>query len=274
MWLILTFFVLVTSIKGLVNTHRPCFRTNSLQMAFEFPSFETLVGKPPSTGLKNVGITGAGGLIGKRLSAVLTAQGVAVTPIATNYKSGDYSPVDPEIMEGLDVVIHLAGENVASGEGPLGFLGRWSDAKKSKIMESRVEGTVALVAAMKGLKKKPKALISASGVGYYGYSDADTVFNEQSDRGSGFLAEVCDRWEGEATRANAMGIKTAYLRFGVVLSPLGGAVAKLFPLFFLGAGGVLGSGMQPFSFVTLNDAVRAVLFVAEKRGSLNYHYIQ
>ena len=238
-------------------------------MAFEFPSLDSLLNKPaPSAGLKRVGITGAGGLIGKRLTTVLTAQGVTVTPIATNYKSGDYSPVDPASMEGLDVVIHLAGENVASGEGPLGFLGRWSDAKKSKIMESRVEGTAALVAAMAGLKKKPKALVTASGLGYYGYTDPAMVFDETSGRGSGFLADVCERWEAETVRASAMGVKTAVIRFGVVLSPLGGAVAKLFPLFFLGVGGVLGSGQQPFSFVTLNDAVRAVLFVAEKRGAL------
>lgn len=111
------------------------------------------------------------------------------------------------------------------------------------------------------MKKKPKVFVCASGVGYYGYNDQYTKFTEKSRKGDGFLAEVCEAWETEANRASSLGVRTANLRFGVVLSPLGGAISKLFPLFFLGAGGTLGSGEQAFSWVTLNDAVRAVSFV-------------
>lgn len=242
-------------------------------MQFSIPDFSTVfapasAGAKGANGVQSVAISGAGGLVGKRLTAELTKNGVTVTPIATNYRSGDFSPIDLDALEGVDVVIHLAGENVASGEGPLGILGRWSDSKKAKIMESRVEGTAAIVDAMSQLKRKPKAFITASGVGYYGYKDFDQTFTESSARGEGFLADVCERWEAETQRAASLGIKTSSLRFGVILSPLGGAVAKLFPLFFLGGGGVLGSGDQPFSWVTLKDAVRAIQFVAEKKGGL------
>lgn len=222
-------------------------------------------------GLKKVGISGAGGMVGKRLTSELEAQGVSVTRITTNYRQEDYAPVDLGAMEGLDAVIHLAGEGVASGEGPLAFLGRWSDNKKTKIMKSRVEGTAAMVDALAQLKKKPKVFISASGVGFYGYSkpSASTpAFTETAPKGAGFLADVCERWEAETNRASQLGIKTASVRFGVVLSPRGGAVAKLFPLFFSGAGGNLGSGQQAFSWVTLRDAVRAVQFIAEKKGAV------
>ncbi len=213
------------------------------------------------TGVKTVAITGYSGMIGTKLKKELESSGVTVNRIVTNYPKNDYSPIDMSALEGADAIIHLAGENVASGEGPLGFLGQWSDSKKEKILKSRVDGTAAIVDAMKTMKKKPKVFICASGVGYYGYSDQESTFTEKNGKGDGFLAEVCEAWETEANRASSLGVRTANLRFGVVLSPLGGAIAKLFPLFFLGGGGVLGSGEQAFSWVTLKDAARAIDFV-------------
>lgn len=213
------------------------------------------------TDVKTVAITGYSGMIGTKLKKELESSGVEVNRIVTNYPKNDYSPIDLTVLEGADAIIHLAGENVASGEGPFGFLGQWSDSKKEKILKSRVDGTAAIVDAMKTMKKKPKVFICASGVGYYGYNDQESIFTEKNGKGDGFLADVCEAWETEANRASSLGVRTANLRFGVVLSPLGGAVAKLFPLFFLGGGGVLGSGEQAFSWVTLKDAARAINFV-------------
>ena len=146
-------------------------------------------------------------------------------------------------------------------------MGRWTDNKKKKILESRVKGTSALVSAISKLKSKPKTLISASAVGYYGYNDAETIFDDISNikKGQGFLADVCERWETEVYKAKPLGVRTVTARFAVILSKNGGLVQKLFPIFFLGTGGRIGSGTQAFSFVSLNDACRAIEFALENK---------
>lgn len=148
--------------------------------------------KPSSTKrskLSAVAITGASGFLGRALTNSLSQQQIKVVQITTKRPKNDKNVVvwdpstsficDIEKLEGLDAVIHLAGENIASGEGILSFLGLWTPSKKQKILNSRVEGTRLLVDTLSQLKKKPKTLISASGIGYYGYKDFDTVFDEK-----------------------------------------------------------------------------------------------
>lgn len=151
----------------------------------------------------------------------------------------------------------LAGENVGSGDGLLAFTGRWTDRKKHHIMESRRRGTTLLSQALASLKAKPKVLVSASGVGYYG-NGGDTELTERSGKGRGFLAEVADVWEGSTAKAREAGIRTVNLRFGVILAGSDGVLAKLYWPFFFGAGGPVGSGAQWMSWVTIDDAVRAI----------------
>jgi uncharacterized protein (TIGR01777 family) len=231
----------------------------SIELCSSMFNFGAKVSKGPT----RIAVTGASGMVGQKLCTSLEARGNDVLKLSSGYK-GDYSFTDSdmEALASADVVVHLAGENVASGDGfPSALTGAWSDSKKEKIMSSREKGTKSLVDAISGLKNKPKTFISASGVGYYGYNDFSTEFTEATKSpGDGFLAQVVDVWEAEALRAKALGIRTACLRFGVVLGPSGGALAKLSPLFSLGAGGNIGSGEQPFSWVSLDDTVRAIEF--------------
>jgi uncharacterized protein (TIGR01777 family) len=153
-------------------------------------------------------------------------------------------------------VIHLAGENLAGG--------RWTAERKRRILASRTEGTRALVQAIGGMARKPKALVSASGMGYYGDAGEDPL-DESAPAGRGFLAGVCVAWEAEALRAEALGVRTAALRLGLVLGK-GGALAKLAPVFRLGAGAVLGSGRQWWSWIHVEDAAGLFLHALETEG--------
>jgi len=167
--------------------------------------------------------------------------------------------------------VHLAGENIGSGEGPLAALGRWSDRKKHAIVESRRRGTLLLARSLAALKRKPRVLVSASGVGFYGDA-GDAALTEASPKGRGFLADVADVWEASTAPAEEAGVRVARLRFGVVLSRAGGVVEKLYWPFFLGGGGPVGSGRQWVSWVALPDAVRAIQFaIAHEsvRGAVN-----
>ncbi len=138
--------------------------------------------------LKTVAITGASGLIGTALSEVFQSNGIQVIKISTKKSGNGYLQWDPsrgyieniDSLNGVDAVIHLAGENVASGDGPLAFLGTWTEQKKSKILRSRVLGTQLIADTILKLKRKPKVFISASAVGYYGYKDSETIYDEQS----------------------------------------------------------------------------------------------
>jgi uncharacterized protein (TIGR01777 family) len=211
-----------------------------------------------------IAVTGASGLVGSALTKSLAGQGHQVVPLA---RPSAFDPatgfVDRSVLEGAQAVVHLAGEPIGSG--------RWSPAKKQAIASSRREGTRALAEAVASLDSPPGAMVCASAVGIYG-DRGDEVLTEQSSPGSGFLAQVCRDWEAASAPASRAGVRVVHLRFGVVLSPRGGALARQLPLFRLGLGGRLGSGRQYLSWVALDDAVAAAGFVLERpelAGPLN-----
>lgn len=158
------------------------------------------------------------------------------------------------MLEGITAAVHLSGVNL-SGR-------RWRSGFKREILESRVTPTRTLAGLLAGLNAKPEVLVCASAIGFYG-SRKDEILTETSLPGSGFLAEVCQEWE-EATRlATNAGIRVVHLRFGVVLSREGGALAQMLPVFRAGLGGRLGSGGQWVSWISLPDTVRAIEFAVE-----------
>ncbi|OGP86627.1 MAG: TIGR01777 family protein [Deltaproteobacteria bacterium RBG_13_65_10] len=205
-------------------------------------------------------VTGAGGLVGSALVPCLRTHGHGVTRLVRSRRPrGDevrWDPIggtiDPASLEGFDAVIHLAGESIASG--------RWTPEVKARIRDSRVRGTRLLCETLARLDRPPHVLLSASAIGYYG-DRGDEVLREESTAGSGFLSEVCRAWEAATEAAARKGIRVAHLRFGVVLSPAGGALAKMLPPFRLGAGGRLGNGRQFMSWITINDAINAIVHV-------------
>ena len=206
----------------------------------------------------NVLVTGSSGLVGSALVTQLESDGHAVTRLVRSRRGGGEARVlwDPEAgtidsasLEGLDAVVHLAGESIAAG--------RWTAARKARILESRVKGTRLLADALAGLQERPKVLISASAVGYYGDRGEESL-REESASGSGFLAEVCRQWEAAAAPAAQGGIRVVHPRFAMILSTAGGALQRLLLPFRLGLGGRLGSGRQFMSWVALDDAVGAI----------------
>ncbi|MGH8070764.1 MAG: TIGR01777 family oxidoreductase [Candidatus Entotheonellia bacterium] len=205
----------------------------------------------------NILVTGATGLIGSALGSSLTSTGHGVVRLVraqpqSGEKAARWDPlagtIDASAFEGVDAVVHLAGENIAE---------RWTPAKKVKIRESRVKGTQILCEALARLASPPKVLVSASAIGYYGDRGEETLTDE-SPPGRGFLSEVCRAWEAATEPARQRGMRVIPLRFGVVLSGTGGALAKMLPPFRLGLGGVLGSGRQYMSWIALDDAVGAI----------------
>lgn len=240
--------------------------------------FKPKFGESSSSKAKRVAISGSSGLVGSALRQKLEEQNIVVLPITrtplTNQEHIFWDiqkgTIESSKLEGLDAVVHLAGEGVASGQGPLAILGRWDGTKKQDIFNSRVEGTKLLVGALGKLKSKPKVFISASAVGYYPYKgeSVNAVYDEKSSKGEGFLASVCESWENQATQAQTTyGIRTVITRFGVILSKNGGLLKKLLPLFNLGGGGNIGSGSQGFSAVSLTDTVNAIDFILKNYAS-------
>lgn len=212
-----------------------------------------------------IALSGSTGLVGARLASFLTTAGHSVIPIkrvhqdtsspsmvAWNPSSGY---LDLSALEGLDAVIHLAGDNVGNG--------RWTQAKKERIRSSRVTGTRQLVSALTQLAQPPQHFLCASAVGFYGNTDAEEC-HESRIAGDGFLASVCEDWEGEANRVAEMGIRLVSLRFGVVLDPAGGALKKMLLPFRLGLGGRLGNGQQYFSWVAAPEVPPIIAFVLEQ----------
>jgi uncharacterized protein (TIGR01777 family) len=195
-------------------------------------------------------MTGAGGFIGRHLTAVLLGRGDRVRALRHR---PDYAwgPLD-----GAEVVFHLAGEPVAQ---------RWSAAARERIRASRVDGTAALVGGLKKLRRPPAVLVCASAIGIYG-SRGDEVLDERSAAGSGFLADVCQGWEHEARRAEAFGTRVVLLRTGLVLGRCGGALEHLVPLFRLGLGGRLGDGRQWMSWIHITDLARLAVWAADTRA--------
>lgn len=208
-----------------------------------------------------IAISGASGLLGTALTAFLAGGGHEVVPL-TRKRDGsgifwDPSRLDGEVdrasLEGFDAVIHLAGENIGAG--------RWNAARKAAILDSRRVGTRVLSEALTRLARPPRALLAASAVGYYG-DGMDQVFDEETRvAGRTFLAEVVQSWELATAPARQAGLRVVNLRFGVLLSPHHGALARMLPAFRAGLGGPIGSGQQWLSWVGLDDAVGAVLHV-------------
>ena len=163
--------------------------------------------------------------------------------------------IDREGLEGLDAVVHLAGENIASG--------RWTAARRARLTRSRVAGTTLLSETLAGLSKPPAVLVSASAIGFYG-DRGDERLDERSAAGRGFLPELATAWEASTESAERAGIRVVKLRIGIVLSPKGGALAKMLPPFRLGLGGRLGSGRQIMSWIALADLVGAMRFAIVK----------
>lgn len=204
-------------------------------------------------------LSGSGGLIGGALAESLGLAGWDVVRLVRNSlrvaadSAVAWDPstgwIDREQLDGIDAVVHLAGEPV------FGF--RWTAAKKHRIRASRVLGTQLLATALARLDRPPKVFACASAIGYYGDRGAEEL-TEQSQPGEGFLPEVCVAWENAAGAAREAGIRVVHLRFGLVLSLRGGALAKMLPAFRCGLGGRLGDGRQYVSWITLNDACRAV----------------
>jgi hypothetical protein len=217
-------------------------------------------------------VTGASGLVGTALLPALKAAGHEVYRLvrsaADRAANGiNWNPsegtIDAASLEGMEAVIHLAGENIAEG--------RWTDEKKRRIRESRVKGTRLLSETLAGLKQKPHTLLSASATGFYG-DRGDELLTEQSASGKDFLAEVCREWELATQPAAQSGMRVVNLRFGVILSAEGGALKKMLTPFKLGVGGKIGSGRQYMSWIGIDDAVGAILFALETetlRGPVN-----
>jgi uncharacterized protein len=218
----------------------------------------------------NVLISGASGLVGTALIPALVSRGDRVIrlvrhPVEAGAPEIEWRPgsrLDPEVLEGFDAVIHLAGENI---------FGRWTEAKKRAIIESRVGGAQTLSDAIAGCQRAPRVFLSASAIGYYG-SRSDESLDKESSSGEGFLAEVAREWEDATASARRAGVRVLNLRFGVVLSKSGGALAKMLTPFRLGLGGRLGSGQQFFSWISIDDTIAAILSALDNervRGPVN-----
>jgi uncharacterized protein (TIGR01777 family) len=209
-----------------------------------------------------IAVTGSTGLIGTALREYFGEAGHDVTQVV---RSGvgpgrvRWDPVagtiDAAGLEAQDVVVHLAGESIA---------GVWTDAKKRRIRESRVRGTALLARTLASLRSKPKVLISASAVGIYGSRPASEVVTEATPPGTGFLAEVVQAWEAATAAAVEAGIRVVLLRTGNVLSPRGGMLEALLPVFRLGLGGRLGDGEQVWTWIALDDIPPIVEHVIER----------
>jgi hypothetical protein len=174
---------------------------------------------------------------------------------------GPLQAISPDLISGFDAVIHLAGETI---------VGRWTPEKKTKIRDSRVLGTRNLAQACAQATSKPRVFLCSSAIGYYG-DRADEILNESSAPGTGFLSDVCREWESATQPAADAGIRTVQMRTGVVLTPKGGALAKMLLPFKLGVGGRIGTGKQWMSWIDIQDMVGAILHIlnSELRGPVN-----
>ncbi len=217
-------------------------------------------------------ITGASGLVGKELQKSFAEKGYEML-LASRSEPKDDKHIqwtieegfaEPERLEGVDIVVHLAGENVSGGI-------RWTDEKKKAIRDSRVLGTRNVVDAISKLKKKPHTFIASSAIGFYG-ERGDEEVTESSAAGDNFLAGVCKEWEAESRRAEDAGIRTVLLRTGIVLSKDGGALGTMLTPFKLGVGGVVGSGKQWMSWISMEDEIAIINYAIDNeniRGAVN-----
>lgn len=219
-----------------------------------------------------VGVTGATGLIGRALCQVLDTAGHRVVRLRRDSEAlgpgdGLWNPqgevADTRNLEGIDAVVHLAGESL------LGL--RWTEEKRRRIWRSRVEGTEWLCRMLARLRRPPRVLVASSAVGYYG-DRGNRVLTETSEPGKGFLAELCQAWEGATRRASGIGIRVVTLRTGLVLSPAGGALGTMLLPFRMGIGGRLGSGRQYVSWIDHDDMISLIMHAIRTdriRGPVN-----
>ncbi|MEQ9299275.1 MAG: TIGR01777 family oxidoreductase [Cyclobacteriaceae bacterium] len=206
-------------------------------------------------------ITGGTGLVGARLKELWLAQNKDVALLSrsqTDLSKGRYNwdikaqTIDQRALEELQGVVHLAGAGVADG--------RWTDARKKAILDSRIQSTNLLYDQLKGLKQRPKVFVSASAIGIYGYDTGDTLMTEESPAGDDFLADVVKQWEAAVDRIKELGIRVVKLRIGIVLAEDGGALPKMVQPIRLWAGAPLGSGQQYMSWIHIDDLCQMMLW--------------
>ena len=214
-----------------------------------------------ATSMRTIAISGKSGLVGSALAESFARSDDRVVNVTRDAESPSlddiiWSPnsviADPELLEGMDAFVHLAGENIATG--------RWNEAKKSRIRNSRVEGTHVVASTLARLDRKPSVLVSASAIGFYGDRGSE-ILDESAEAGSGFLADVCSGWEAATQSAVDAGIRVVHLRIGVIISRHGGALPQMLTPFKQGVGGRIGNGRQYWSWVSLEDVVGAIQHV-------------
>ncbi len=207
-------------------------------------------------GPMNILISGASGLVGSSLIPFLTTGGHRVTRLVRRQPLENERFWDPENrildlddMDNIDVLVHLSGENIGQG--------RWTPEKKRKIIESRNATTSLIAKSISRLKKLPQVFLCASAIGYYG-DRGDEIMTEEHECGKDFISRVCSEWENAAAPAMEKGIRVVFLRIGIVLSPVGGALQRLLPLFKTGLGGKMGSGEQFMSWISMDDLIGTI----------------
>jgi uncharacterized protein len=220
-------------------------------------------------------VTGATGFVGRRLlkhldqpvvlsrNAAKAQTELARFGVKAFVWNPSNQPAPADAFAGIDTIFHLAGDPVAEG--------RWTIAKKARLRESRVAGTRNLVRTLAELPIKPKVLISASAVGYYG-DRGEEILDESAAPRDDFLGELCQAWERQANEAEQLGIRVVTVRVGIVLGERGGALAKMLPPFYFGVGAPLGSGRQYMPWIHIEDLVRMMVFAVEHesvRGPIN-----
>lgn len=221
--------------------------------------------------MRKIAVSGASGFVGRALCEFLRELGFRVRPLVRpGARAEDGIAWDPRAgtidlgaLEGLDAIVHLAGEPISDA--------RWTEKKKTRIRDSRVRGTALLAVSMARLSQKPRVFVSGSAIGYYG-DCANAEVDESAPRGRDFLAEVAEAWENAAAPAHKAGVRVVHPRLGIVLGPEGGALGKALLPFKLGLGGPLGGGQQAMSWVALIDVVRAITHLIEHdeiRGPVN-----
>jgi len=212
-------------------------------------------------------VSGSHGLVGKALTRSLTGDGHEVVRLVRRERTvgapevewhPEHGRLDAAQLEDIEAVVHLAGENIASG--------RWTTEKKRAIRESRVQGTTLLSDALARLSTPPSVFLSASAIGYYG-DRGDELLTEKSAPGKDFLSNVCADWEAATHSAVEKGIRTVHARFGIILDPNEGALAKMLPPFRMGIGGRIGDGKQWMSWIALDDVVNGLKFLIEDKST-------
>lgn len=199
--------------------------------------------------MKTIAITGASGFVGTNLNKFFSSLGYKILPISREVLNNQDKL--EEIINSSNIIINLAGANI---------INRWSESYKKLLYSSRIDTTSKIINAIKNSTNKPELLISTSAVGIY---DNKQTYNEDGNKNTDFLANLCNDWENEANKAKEYGVKVSIFRFGIVLGKHGGALQKMITPFKMGVGGVIGSGKQAFSFIHIYDLLNAFRFVID-----------